>query len=282
MIRKNSSGSSMHPRTRFAVALAFSFIPFATTYADGKALPRAHAHNDYEHPRPLLDALDHGFCNVEADVYLTPQGLLVAHDLKDAKSDRTLESLYLKPLRQRVKANGSFVLAKDVPFTLLIDIKSDAEPTYAAIHTLLEKYAGILSVTRNGHYQPGPVTVIISGNRPIETMARQTVRYAGIDGRSDDLTTSASLAPDLMPWISAKWGDKNAVTNFQWNGDGPIPPAERQRLRDYVRTAHDQHRKVRFWATPEKSELWRELLDADVDLLGVDQLDELQAFLKDR
>ena len=31
-------------------------------------LARAHAHNDYEHPRPLRDALDHGFTSVEADV----------------------------------------------------------------------------------------------------------------------------------------------------------------------------------------------------------------------
>jgi len=28
----------------------------------------AHAHNDYLHARPLLDALDHGFCSVEADI----------------------------------------------------------------------------------------------------------------------------------------------------------------------------------------------------------------------
>ena len=33
-------------------------------------LPNAHAHNDYEHKRPLFDALDHGFCSVEADVFL--------------------------------------------------------------------------------------------------------------------------------------------------------------------------------------------------------------------
>ncbi len=33
-----------------------------------KALVRAHAHNDYRHRRPLLDALDHGFMSVKADV----------------------------------------------------------------------------------------------------------------------------------------------------------------------------------------------------------------------
>lgn len=37
---------------------------------DVQPLERAHAHNDYEHDRPLLDALDHGFTSVEADVWL--------------------------------------------------------------------------------------------------------------------------------------------------------------------------------------------------------------------
>ena len=36
---------------------------------DVSPLRRAHAHNDYYHKRPLLDALDQGFCSVEADVF---------------------------------------------------------------------------------------------------------------------------------------------------------------------------------------------------------------------
>ena len=36
----------------------------------GAPLAQAHAHNDYEHDRPLLDALEHGFTSVEADVWL--------------------------------------------------------------------------------------------------------------------------------------------------------------------------------------------------------------------
>src|SRR5882672_7559979 len=62
-------------------------------------LPHAHAHNDYEHTRPLLDALERGFCSVEADVWLVNGQLLVAHDLKDGKAERTLRALYLDPLR---------------------------------------------------------------------------------------------------------------------------------------------------------------------------------------
>ena len=39
-------------------------------------LPPAHAHNDYEHRRPLQDALDRGFNSVEADVWLVDGELL--------------------------------------------------------------------------------------------------------------------------------------------------------------------------------------------------------------
>ena len=46
-------------------------------------LRQAHAHNDYEHVRPLHDALDHGFTSVEADIFLVDGDLLVAHDPED-------------------------------------------------------------------------------------------------------------------------------------------------------------------------------------------------------
>jgi hypothetical protein len=48
-----------------------------------KPLSEAHSHNDYLHRRPLLDALEQGFCGVEADVFLVDGDLLVAHDRKD-------------------------------------------------------------------------------------------------------------------------------------------------------------------------------------------------------
>ena len=66
-------------------------------------LKQAHAHNDYLHDRPLLDALDHGFCSVEADIFLVDGELLVAHTRSELSKERTLKKLYLNPLRERVK-----------------------------------------------------------------------------------------------------------------------------------------------------------------------------------
>ena len=55
---------------------------------------------------PLLDALQQGFCSVEADVHLVDGELFVAHDANEIKPDRTLRKLYLEPLLARVRAHG--------------------------------------------------------------------------------------------------------------------------------------------------------------------------------
>src|SRR4051812_22414032 len=69
----------------------------------------AHSHNDYEQTRPLFDTLAHGFLSVEADIWFQNEKLLVAHTPLAWKPDRTLQSLYLDPLRERVKRNGGKV-----------------------------------------------------------------------------------------------------------------------------------------------------------------------------
>src|SRR6476620_10992373 len=246
--------------------------PFARAQESPKPLPQAHAHNDYEHARPLLDALDHGFCSVEADIWLTPEGLLVGHDRKDLRPRRTLEALYLDPLRERIQAHGGRVYRGGPMFHLLIDVKTDAAETYGLLDKVLARYADILTVYRDGKSEPNAVTVILSGNRATEVIARQSVRYVGIDGRPENL--DANPPPELFPWISANW-----TLLFQWNGDGPIPAADRESLHEIVRRTHQQRRKLRFWATPEKEAVWKELLVAGVDYTNTDKLDELQKFL---
>jgi len=237
-----------------------------------KPLLQAHAHNDYAHARPLADALDHGFTSVEADIFLRPEGLLVGHDARDLAPDRTLQKLYLDPLRERAKGNGSRVYRDGPQFYLMIDVKSEAEATYAALDKMLAGYADMLSVTKNGKFESRAVTIVLSGNRAQETIAKQAVRCVGIDGRLEDL--KLEVPSHLVPWISANW---NLV--FTWRGEGPIPAAEKTKLAELVKQAHDQGRQIRFWATPEKETVWKELLAAGVDRINTDKLAELQAFL---
>jgi hypothetical protein len=253
------------------VACCWSAVGLA---ADGavKPLQQAHAHNDYEHERPLFDALACGFCSVEADVWLVGNELLVGHDRKDLKAGRTLESLYLKPLTERVRANNGRVFAEGPAFYLLIDVKSEAEGTYAKLHSVLEKYGEIMTSYSAGQRHVRAVTAILSGNRAFESVAKQAVRYVAIDGRPENLDTNPPA--DLYPWISANWS-----LMFKAEPDGSLGQAERERLRAFVNRAHEQGRQVRFWATPEKEPLWRELRGARVDFINTDKLSELQRFL---
>ena len=60
-------------------------------------LSNGHAHNDYWHTRPLLDALDNGFMSVETDCFLLDGQMMIAHERASIKKDRTLPLLYLEP-----------------------------------------------------------------------------------------------------------------------------------------------------------------------------------------
>ena len=241
-------------------------------------LERAHAHNDYEHERPLLDALDHGFTSVEADVWLVDGELLVAHDLEDAVPGRTLESLYLDPLTDLARANrGSVYPRWDGSLQLLIDVKSEARATYAAVDAALREHRRIMTTFTRGRVRSGAVTAVISGNRDLATMQAQWRRYAGYDGRLADL--GSGLPASTMPLVSDNWNN-----HFTWQGVGPMPAAERAKLRDIVARAHAAGYRVRFWATPdvagpEREAVWRELVGADVDHLNTDDLAGLQALL---
>ncbi len=248
-------------------------LPGLAAAAEPTPLFRAHAHNDYEHARPLQDALDRGFCSIEADVHLVGGKLLVAHDLKDVKPERTLEALYLEPLRERVRQNGGRVFRGGPAVTLLVDVKSAAAPTYAVLHATLATYADLLTTFRDGREVPGAVTVIVSGSRARQEMVAQPMRYAALDGRREDL--DPAVPATLVPLVSMNW---DSVFNWKWTGDMPEPI--QLALKEWVERAHAQGRRVRFWNTPDRPATWAALHAAGVDLIGTDDLAGLEGFLR--
>lgn len=238
-------------------------------------LRSAHSHNDYWRGNPLHDALAAGFCSVEADLFLVNGELLVGHSRVELKRDRTLESLYLAPLRERIRAEGGAVHAghPDCQFWLHLDVKTGARETFQAIQTVLVRYADLIEHDAGGRTFPGPLRIVISGNRDYWQIAFAHPRLAGIDGRMTDLESGLGAVP--LPLLSDRWGSL-----FQWQGVGPMPEEERRRLQSIVDRAHAAGRKVRFWATPENPAVWQQLREAGVDFLNTDQLQPLAAFLR--
>jgi glycerophosphoryl diester phosphodiesterase len=270
------------------IALA-GFLTFAETLTKSRSevssLHFAHAHNDYEHPNPLMDALENGFHSVEADIHLVDGQLLVAHDLEDTSTDRTLENLYLKPLSEVIARNNGKVHNSGKPFWLMIDIKSDGSRTFAALHQQLEKYASILTdysslnKTESGGSSRGPVSVVISGNRDFQAIESATPMLAAIDCRISDIYSNGK--PVNPPWSghpARAWVSDNWKNYFSWDGTGTISPDDRGNLMLMVRQAHSHGLLIRFWNTPDNPTVWQLLHESGVDLVNTDRLQELNRF----
>lgn len=240
-------------------------------------LVRAHAHNDYSHDRPLLDALSKGFCSVEADVFVADGFLLVGHSRSELKATRTLRALYLDPLLERVRKNGGRVYPGGPTFMLLVDIKSNGEQAYAVLDDALVGYEDMLTRVTDGIIEERAVSIVVSGDRAWKRIETDPSRFVGVDGRLTDL--SSDRPSHLMPLISDNWAKVS-----QWSGVGPMPDAERVKLRQIVDAAHAAGWRIRFWATPdhpspERNAVWAELIAAGVDHIGTDDLDGLRSFL---
>jgi hypothetical protein len=236
-------------------------------------LPNGFAHNDYLHEHPLYDALENGFTNIEADVFLLRGKLIVAHISPYFKSNRTLESLYLKPLSERIIKNKGVVFpGYNSPVTLLIDIKTNAANTYKALKPLLEKYRSILTGYENGKVVYRAVTIVLSGNKPYAAIENEQNRVAFID---QDLykVPCDSISNHVFTMASCRY-----ASLVKWNGEGAISMDERIKLRVLVAIAHKKGAKVRLWASPENKAVWDELMSCGVDLINTDQLVTLKNY----
>lgn len=259
-------------------ATLFVLLLFSLQTVRSQCIPliNGFAHNDYRHRHPLFDALNNGYTNVEADVFLRRGKLIIAHIDPFFKRHRTLEALYLKPLADRIAANnGQVYPGYSSPIILMIDIKTGSDSTYAALKLVLERYKDILSGYDHGTFHQGAVTVVLSGHKPYRMIQDEENRYAFID---EDLRSANrdTLGAKVYKMASCKYSKL-----FKWEGKGAMPGDEQQKLLNYVAIAHKYGEKVRLWASPENKEVWTELLKCGVDLINTDKLVRLKNFLTD-
>lgn len=233
----------------------------------GAPLRRAFAHNDNDQPDPLWGALAHGFTAVEADVVLVDGELRLGHSARAVMPGRTLSSVYLEPLAELVADRGH--VFPDESLMLLVDVKSDAASTYAALHEVLVEHRAMLTQHRHDGTLSGPVRVVVSGHTDLPQMEAQLVRYAMADARIPHLEDV--LSP-VVTMVSAKWGKL-----FSWMGDGPMHSDEQAELKRLVARIHQTGCTARFWGADPR--VWPQLLAADVDQIIADDLAGLREFL---
>jgi hypothetical protein len=232
------------------------------------ALPNAHAHNDYLHEKPLLEALSRGFTSIEADVHLVGGELYLGHWLPQMLPAKTLQEFYLEPLHAiLIRQNGKIYPNYDGVFYLMIDIKTDSLATYKVLREQLLRYPLFQC---NPHFQ-----VFISGNRAMHHIMNDAEQIAAADGRLSDLRKN--LPSYAMPVVS-----DNFKKHFKWRGKGEMPEHEKAKLQNLANEVHRQGKKLRFWAIPERLNAWQTLVEAGVDLISTDDLKGLEKFFQSK
>jgi hypothetical protein len=180
--------------------------------------------------------------------------------------------LYLKPLADYINNNNGLIYNNyQQPITLMIDIKTGADKTYAALKPLLAKYSSLLTSYENGVIHPGLITIVLSGNRPVNTIKNETKRYAFVDDRLNENTAKST---DVYLMSSCKYSKF-----LHWAGKGALSEKEDANFKMAISTAHQQGKKVRLYAAPENKAVWRYLLAAGVDMINTDELAALKTFL---
>jgi hypothetical protein len=265
-------------RTRFWITWCLLCFIAAAVHAQNTPLINAFAHNDYQHKRPLFEALSNGYTYIEADVYVHNNKLVITHVLPAIHHSRTLEGLYLQPLADYIQKNkGEVYPGYTAPITLMIDIKSDANKTYALLKPLLDKYRSMLSGYQNGVLKNGAVRIVLSGNKPFDLMHTDADRLAFIDEDLRKITRDTSTTDNMMAMASCKYSRL-----LSWKGSGMLSDRERERLTAYVGEAHRRGAKVRLWSSPDSQVVWKQLLQCGVDLINTDKLARLKDFLTTR
>lgn len=249
----------------FCIGLITNFL-----VAQVEPLKNAHSHNDYCQNNPLTDALNNRFNSIEVDVFLIKNQLFVSHTYPVFKK-QTLEELYLNPL-QKIWRERNQEIYRDEPLILLIDIKSNAEKTYLALQELLKKHNEMFTQWSNGQIYKRAVTVVISGNTPKELVKNNSNQMIFLD--QNLLSVKELRGQERGFMASTKYSNV-----LKWKGKGEIPKAEKEKLITLVNQAHQQGKKVRLWASPENTIVWKALLDCGVDLINTDELKKLNSFL---
>ena len=99
---------------------------FIFTCSQLPAQPLIHAHNDYQKPAPLSNAVRYKAFAIEADIYLSGMKLLVAHDKKELATAPSLDSLYLQPIINLFRRHqGTISEDSNYAPVLMIDIKEN-------------------------------------------------------------------------------------------------------------------------------------------------------------
>lgn len=243
----------------------FVLLMLSTGIVCAQNTSRIFAHNDYATSRPfeLAYSLQVGY--IEADIFLRGDALLVAHHQLEIRKERTLDAMYLEPLRKKVRENGGSVYGTSrAQLTLMIDLKSDGAPTLQRLVEVLRGYPELTGCAT--------LSITVSGNMPATSTWHQYPDFISFDGRPSQVYTTAELK-------RVKLISDNCRNYSNWDGTGELPQKDDVALREVINKVHQQGKLLRLWAAPDNPAAWKKWTDLGIDIINTDRVVEVAAFI---
>lgn len=225
-----------------------------------------HAHNDYQKPKPLTTALRHKAFSIEADIFLSGNRILVAHDKKELATGKPLDSLYLHPIIELFRRHkGTISEDRNYAPVLMIDIKENGEAVIAQLMKLVSANRSVFDRTVNAK----AAQLVISGDRGPLSKWNSYPAYIFFDGRPNEIYDSATL--QRVAFISdsyLKYVSPNGSTS---------------RIESLVKKVHAMGMLLRLWASPDNPDSWKLQQQLGIDIINTDKVEECTSyFLKDK
>lgn len=211
-----------------------------------------HSHNDYQQNTPFWQAYTYGLQSIEIDLVLKDNQLYVAHDIKQINTNRTLETLYLNPLKQAIDLS----IGQPNNLSFLIDLKSDPYKSLELLLPVLKNYESIINKYN--------ISFVISGEKPDLAVFKNTPKYIFIDYQSLDF--SKEFIWDKVAMVSLDFSKYS-----KWNGKGRLIEKDKKLLEQVIDSVHKAGKPIRFWATPDGKTAWNAFYELGVDIINSDK-----------
>ena len=227
-------------------------------------------------------------------MWLVNGTLYIGHELSALTPARTFDGLYIQPLldvltRQNPTntfvttrtRNGVYDTSSGQTLALFVDVKTNGATTWPAVVSALQplRSAGYLTTFNGTGVTPGPITVIGTGNTPLNQIQPIQQRDYFFDAGLTLLSTTqsnitAAVSPVASTDFMAAIGPVNGTT---------LNSTQSAALKSQIAVAKSKGILARYWDTPAwpintRNALWEILLENGVGLLNADDLPAAAGF----
>jgi alkaline phosphatase len=167
-------------------------------------------------------------------------------------------------MKQVAKNLGSVYKDPGSHLTLMIDLKTEGTATLNALVKQLQAYPRLLACST--------LHFMISGNVPPPAEWDNYPLFISIDGRPTINYTEEQLKRVAM--ISTNFRD-----HVKWDGKGQINGDGLGKIKILLQEVHAKGKKLRFWATPDFENAWKEQMNLNLDVIVTDDVTGLHGFI---